>query len=241
MQDNNTRWPGQRFENTAAATPTIEEALPGIPGQPIPGEKPKGAAAPRKQYRRDDYEQEPKDDYDAPRRKRRATGSRHRATSSQERTQPAPPPPAWGWLFKPAGGGRRARAIPPGERIVLGLGALLLWACSAFLTNLFLRSLFPVFNQSSDLNLGTLVAGVIISLIFMAVELFMWVGQHEFSVGLLVLVLMGLDVWMNIVGMMQLLGVEHFQLTNISGFIILVVGTTLALLPEKLMAVAWRD
>jgi hypothetical protein len=221
MQDNNRKFPGVRYEDQATAMPRIR-----IPE----GE--------RKQYRRDDYEQDPKDDYEAPRKATRKRVAKPR-TESEKGVQMPDLPFAWFWRPLPASKDRETHS-PAWRATMVGIGFLIL-CFSAYLSGLALQQYIPAFKNASSVSFSAMLSGTALTLIFMAVELalFRMKGFSLFTVGL-VAGSYSVDIWINIDGVVQMWQLDNLWGHGLATAMALVLGIGAAYLPEKFMSLGWR-
>lgn len=179
------------------------------------------------------------------------------------------------WLFRK---GRRAHAVPPAERFAFIFGGGLIWMWGAFLTNLYMNTMFPKAQQVKQLpvvlvpgtpaaggkavgfagqvpqiqvnegflanfNFGALALTIVVSLIFMLVEVFVWKGGHSTVVWIIASIFLFLDVYMNIKGCMQLLNTQSWGPLDMDtgGAFVFWIGAGSALLPELFWSIGWKD
>lgn len=224
---NNTRWNGEtrKFENAAAAAAATVKKIPDPvahqPTQPpkdigyfkIPGPQATPQANPP----------------------HRAISSRVLQLSPQKKEREFELP--FAWMFRPAG---RRREIAPAKRLVLvglGLGIVLF---SAYLTNIV--TIYWFGTKDGENTPASITATIAIACIFMAVEIWLWVGGHSLIIWFLIAPLLAFDIYLNVKGLMIMLDVlDTVRWYSEQWFLLAAAGAACALIGEKLMSEGWRD
>lgn len=218
MTYDNTRLPGQRpktLESAAAAIGTMPEIK--IPPQEPLQEQPK-----------------PKQEAQQPLR------PQYKPQQRPQSDDPLyiPGSQLVGRLFRRVRGPQRAHISQPRRLFYFASGALVLIG-GAGLTNIYLQYLFPVLARNNQ-GWVTIALAVVISLIFSANELYIWEEGTSPGEKLLGIGVLGVDIWLNVGGLMVWAGLTHLSWPEAQTIIILVIGAIFAAVPEKFISMAGR-
>jgi hypothetical protein len=154
---------------------------------------------------------------------------------ARPQAQPQAPELGFSWLFQPTG---RISRISPIERGLFFLSGIGLWVWGAYLSIFFMQDTFPAL-RSSQLPLAAIIAGLVVSAIFMVIEFYLPKGNHAPVVWLFLVGIYVLDIYINIGGYSVLFGHTKTGLDTAT-FFIWIMGIATALLPERLMIKAWE-
>lgn len=126
----------------------------------------------------------------------------------------------------------------PAQKIVLFAGGAVLWLGGAFFTNIALQEWFNFGGIGSNAaTIGIIIADIVISLLFMVVEMHVLSGTHgrrDIAMGA---VAWFFDVVLNVVGVQHFLAYTKFNpnpfTPDIRTWFIIAVGACLAYFPER--------
>lgn len=215
---NDNRYPGIRLESTA-------EAIADKPPIVNPFANNQEQAQPLR----------PAQPKPAPRNETTQTRPEKRET---ERRPAQPPRIPFEGLFRPVGTKHKSA---PARRVTLVGAGILLWAFSAYLSALAIQHYIPAF-QGAEISTGSAIMGLAITFLLSGVELMIFKsGGLEWWGVIVAVILYGVDIWINLDGVVRLSHAAGLWGYGLGTALMLVAGIGAAVAPELFIKVGWGE